>query len=212
MKLLVVPTLKELRPIGEVLSLKSLPSSPFPAFSSELTPEVCLTVCGMGIAQASACLAHALSRASYRQVILLGVAGVHPRSELSAGELVGAISETYLRLGSIVEGDYKDLTANYSLHPVGSLKSKFPARVPADLQTELPWRHFGTSDWISSTQEDLEFLNEFHPEIEVENMEGAAVAHVCQLFGVEFVELRALVNVLGNRDPSSWSWQDANQG
>ncbi|MBT3784064.1 hypothetical protein HOF92_03740, partial [bacterium] len=42
--------------------------------------------------------------------------------------------------------------------------------------------------------------------------EGAAVAHVCQLFGVEFVELRALVNVLGNRDPSTWAWPDANQG
>ena len=37
-----------------------------------------------------------------------------------------------------------------------------------------------------------------------ENMEGAAAAHVCALYGVPFLELRAMSNRVEKRDPEQW--------
>jgi futalosine hydrolase len=35
-------------------------------------------------------------------------------------------------------------------------------------------------------------------------MEGAAAAHVCALYGVPFLELRGISNMVGDRDRSTW--------
>jgi futalosine hydrolase len=37
-----------------------------------------------------------------------------------------------------------------------------------------------------------------------ENMEGAAAAHVCALYGVPFLELRAMSNRVEKRDREQW--------
>jgi futalosine hydrolase len=42
-----------------------------------------------------------------------------------------------------------------------------------------------------------------------ESMEGAAAAHICALYGVPFLEVRGISNVVGDRDRSSWEVQRA---
>jgi futalosine hydrolase len=42
-----------------------------------------------------------------------------------------------------------------------------------------------------------------------EGMEGAALAHVCALYGVPFLELRAVSNAVEDRDLSAWRIRDA---
>ena len=37
-----------------------------------------------------------------------------------------------------------------------------------------------------------------------ENMEGAAAAHLCALYGVDFVEVRAISNIAARRDRDAW--------
>lgn len=37
-----------------------------------------------------------------------------------------------------------------------------------------------------------------------ENMEGAAVAHICCLYGIPFVEIRGISNIVENRDINKW--------
>ena len=43
----------------------------------------------------------------------------------------------------------------------------------------------------------------------VENMEGAAVAHVAHLHGIPAGEVRGISNVVTNRDTKSWRLKDA---
>ena len=42
-----------------------------------------------------------------------------------------------------------------------------------------------------------------------ESMEGAAAAHVCALYGVPFLEVRGISNLVGDRDRQSWQVEDA---
>ncbi len=42
-----------------------------------------------------------------------------------------------------------------------------------------------------------------------ENMEGAAVARVCREFGLPFVELRSISNLVEDRNPASWKLREA---
>jgi futalosine hydrolase len=43
----------------------------------------------------------------------------------------------------------------------------------------------------------------------VEGMEGAALAHVATLYGVPWLELRAISNAVEDRDLSRWRLRDA---
>ena len=42
-----------------------------------------------------------------------------------------------------------------------------------------------------------------------ENMEGAALARVCQGFGIDFLELRCVSNMVEDRNPSKWQLKEA---
>lgn len=42
-----------------------------------------------------------------------------------------------------------------------------------------------------------------------ESMEGAAAAHVCALYGVPFLEIRAISNLVGDRDRETWEIERA---
>jgi futalosine hydrolase len=43
----------------------------------------------------------------------------------------------------------------------------------------------------------------------VENMEGAAIAHVAALYGIPAGEVRGISNPVGNRDRAAWRVKDA---
>lgn len=62
---------------------------------------------------------------------------------------------------------------------------------------------FVTSSAVTGTPEEARVLAERWGAV-AESMEGAAAAHVCALFGVPFLELRAISNVVGERDRSKW--------
>jgi len=38
-----------------------------------------------------------------------------------------------------------------------------------------------------------------------ENMEGAAIAHICTLYGVPVIEMRGISNIVEDRDRSKWN-------
>ncbi|GFP22067.1 futalosine hydrolase [Candidatus Hakubella thermalkaliphila] len=42
-----------------------------------------------------------------------------------------------------------------------------------------------------------------------ENMEGAAVAHVCTMYGIPMLEIRGISNIVEDRDKSKWDIKKA---
>jgi futalosine hydrolase len=67
---------------------------------------------------------------------------------------------------------------------------------------------FLTVNCVSGTGRRGDYLQKTHQAI-CENMEGAALARVCQGFGVDFLELRCVSNMVEDRNPSKWRLKEA---
>ncbi len=211
--LLIIPTLREGAPILEELGgFQKMQAGSFPIFRSErFADRLFLSYCGIGSSQAAICTTACLTTLEVDRVLLVGVAGVLRGQEIEMGGLVFAMDERYLRLGSVTQDSYDDLSRRFSLDPFKSVESQFQLLAPADSTLGFSGCSFGTSDWLTATTEELKFLEKNHPSVHVENMEGAAVAHACFLWNKPLVEIRAIVNHIGQRDSSAWHWNSGLQ-
>ena len=67
---------------------------------------------------------------------------------------------------------------------------------------------FATVSACSGTREQALLLQTRFNAI-CENMEGAAVAHICRLYNVPMLEMRGISNIVEDRDPSAWDIRGA---
>lgn len=65
-----------------------------------------------------------------------------------------------------------------------------------------------TSSTVTGRDDEARILAERWGAL-AESMEGAAAAHVCALYGVPFLEVRGISNLVGDRDRSSWLVREA---
>jgi futalosine hydrolase len=139
-------------------------------------------------------------------IVCCGIGGAYPSSGLQIADVVSAAVEIYGDLGAQSAEGFLDMKA------LG-----FPVVAGAvPLFNELPLQIFPSVRKVrfvtvsTCTGSDL-----VAREIEartggaVENMEGAAIAHVAHLHGVPVGELRAISNIVTNRDKSSWRIREA---
>ena len=176
---------------------------------------------GVGISVSSAASAVLIHQYRPQTVFLLGLAGLKEGKTSDLGSLVVASSERFLRYGSVDDsGGYQNLETKFPL--VNPVKVTKPSRAPtyqhgifilsdplehptlSTYFTGMARKPFGSSDQVSHSTLDLEFLERWHPEVEVENMEGAAIAMNCARTGCEMIEVRALSNYIGQRDITQW--------
>lgn len=139
-------------------------------------------------------------------IVVCGIAGAYPGSGLTIGEVVSASVEIYGDLGAQSPTGFLDMQA------LG-----FPVvSAPTVLFNELPLQVFPTSNaarfvtvstctGTASTAREIEARTKGA----VENMEGAAVAHVARIHGVPVGEVRGISNMVTNRDTTSWRLQEA---
>jgi futalosine hydrolase len=139
-------------------------------------------------------------------IVVCGVAGAYPSSGLQVGEVVSAVREIYGDLGAQSPSGFLDMEA------LG-----FPVvSTPTVLFNELPMQLFPTSRSVRFvTVSTCTGIESTAREIEartggaVENMEGAAVAHVARIHGVPVGEVRGISNLVTNRDTKTWRLRDA---
>ena len=65
-----------------------------------------------------------------------------------------------------------------------------------------------TSSLVTGTSQDAVLVARRWQAL-AESMEGAAAAHVCALYRVPFLEVRAISNLVGDRDRAAWSVEGA---
>lgn len=65
-----------------------------------------------------------------------------------------------------------------------------------------------TSSQVTGTRREAEEIAHRFGAL-AESMEGAAAAHVCALYGLPFLEIRGLSNLVGDRDRTSWQVERA---
>lgn len=168
--------------------------------------DICVVEMGVGPVNAAHAATMAIVTRRPDAIVVCGVAGAYPSSDLQIGDVVSAALEIYGDLGAQSPSGFLDMQA------LG-----FPVvSTPTVLFNELPMQIFPTNRSVTfvtvstctgteSTAREIEARTSGA----VENMEGAAVAHVARIHGVPVGEVRGISNMVTNRDTKSWRLDDA---
>jgi len=172
-------------------------------------PDARLIVTGVGPVNAAHAATVAIMEQPPDAILMCGIGGAYPASGLEVGQVVSADVEIYGDLGAESPSGFLDMKA------LG-----FPVvDSPAPLFNEIPMQVFPTNkrarfvtvSTCTGTESSAREL-ESRTRGEVENMEGAAVAHVAHLHRIRVGEVRGISNIVTNRDTKSWRLKDAATG
>jgi futalosine hydrolase len=169
-------------------------------------PGAKLIVSGVGPVNAAHAVTLALTKHHPEAIVACGVGGAYPGSGLRVGEVACAEIECYGDLGASSPSGFLDMRA------LG-----FPVVAsPTPIFNELPMQifpvdqrvRFITVSTCTGTEAEARSI-ELRTNGAVENMEGAAVAHVAHLHGIPVGEIRGISNMVTNRDTKSWRLKEA---
>jgi futalosine hydrolase len=168
--------------------------------------DVRIVVTGVGPVNAAHAVTLAIVRDRPSAIVVCGIAGAYPGSGLRLGDVASAASECYGDLGAGSPSGFLDMRA-----------MGFPVIAgPPAIYNELPMQvfpsvnrvRFVTVSTCTGTEEAARAI-EARTLGAVENMEGAAIAHVAHLHGIPVGEVRGISNIVTNRDTKSWRMKEA---
>jgi futalosine hydrolase len=174
---------------------------PFLDHSPEAT-DVLIT--GLGLVATTFELTRKLEREHYDLVVQGGVAGAIS-SELEVGQLVQITKEHLLDFGA-EDRDGNTLSVAEMGFPFAPPHSVDGGLAIKQSVIELPYRKAvgGTVQRGSGSKVSIERLRRQYPFVEVETMEGAALAYVCARYEQPALQLRSISNYVTERDRDSW--------
>lgn len=148
--------------------------------------DAAVVVSGVGKSNAAAATQVALSLFGPSRIINLGVAG-GMRPSMSVGEIYA--------VESAVEYDFDLATLNGT--EVGTLNERKSPYIPLKVAKDnrLPTAILGTGDRFSDDDTDIPLLTRLG--IGLRDMEGAAIAHVCETAGVPCLSWKCVSDVHG---------------
>lgn len=153
-------------------------------------------VTGVGMVATTHYLTKELATYDYDLVLNIGIAGAF--SEIEIGTVVQVVSERLVELGVEDNGKFIPLD---DMKLVDSDEVQFSTEKRIGNLKEVKGitvnRVHGSADSIERVRK------QFNPD--VESMEGAAVAYVCQQFGVPWVQTRAISNRVEPRNRDAWN-------
>ena len=164
---------------------------------------------GVGKVEAALSLSRRLAAEPRPEVVVnFGVAGVFEGHGLDVGDLCVVHEETLADEGVVTEQGFEDLLA-LGLAPrvQWSADADWTARV-AEALGDVPRVRGTTVSTISGT-DAIAAAYARRTAAVVESMEGAAVARVCEAYGVPWVQLRSISNRVGERSRGGWDLRRA---
>lgn len=174
---------------------------------------IIFTHCGVGKVNAAHSATLLLENYDIDFIILFGIAGAYAGAP---GDVVVAESENYGEEGVLTKEGWRSmevispLSKNekkyFNTFPMDLKLSRLAVKVSADLGFNVTSGNFITVSQCSGTREVGEIMKKRHNGI-CENMEGAAVAHICTLYGIPVVEIRGISNIIEDRDLRKWNIQ-----
>jgi futalosine hydrolase len=161
---------------------------------------------GVGPVNAAHAVTLVLAGEKPRAIVVCGVGGAYPSSGLRVGDVACAETECYGDLGAASPAGFLDMKAlGFAVvaAPV-PLYNDLPMQIfPSDRRVK-----FVTMTTCTGTEAAARAIAA-RTGGAVENMEGAAVAHVAHLHGVAVGEVRGISNIVTDRDTSSWRLKEA---
>lgn len=160
---------------------------------------------GVGPVNAAHAVTLAIAQARPAAMIVCGVGGAYPSSGLRVGDVASASVEIYGDLGADGPSGFLDMRA------LG-----FPVVTEPRLFNEMPMQLFPTEHrsafvTVSTCTGTAAAATAIQRRTggAVENMEGAAVAHVAHLHRVPVGEVRGISNMVTDRDTTRWKLREA---
>lgn len=200
MLILATATNKELHALGPIASQNIRP---------------CVT--GVGILNAALCMGKTLADQAITGVINLGLAGSFDIYTVPLGSICVVDREIWPEYGLGLEDGPGKVDAVGLKFPLAELDGKpiwdslelDPTTAARDMGIQLPsgWPLASsvTVSTVSATQGRNIALHDRY-KVQLENMEGFALAYACALAGVPFLEIRAVSNLVGSRKPGDWDF------
>ena len=171
-----------------------------------LRDAVPLLVTGVGAVNAAYALTRFVTSNEVKQVIVCGIGGAYPESGLKIGDVACAASECYGDLGAGSPDGFLDMKAlGFPL-----VKSEPPLynEIPLQIFPAARRLPFVTANSCTGTDAAAAVMHA-RTSGAIENMEGAAIAHVAALSGIRVGEIRGVSNMVGKRDRTSWRVKEA---
>jgi futalosine hydrolase len=205
---MVLASLKNVRPVGS--ERKKL-------YRGKLSGRAVLLMnTGIGKVNAAHSVTYIIENFNVKNVVNFGVGGAYPGSGLGIGDIAVATKEIYGDEGVTGLKKWKGMEEiGFPLVRQGKRKyfNEFPVPLhPAVKQSRFiadPLLHnirtgpFVTVSAASGVRKRAVELGKRYNAV-CENMEGAAIAHVCMMYKIPFVEIRGISNIAGERDTGRW--------
>ena len=156
---------------------------------------------------AACALTRFLEREGARAVVVCGIGGAYPGAELSLGSVVWAESECYGDLGAASPQGFLDMQA-MSFPVIGGEAPVYNVLPVQFRPAGRKWVRFVTVNTCTGDDETARALAT-RTGGAVENMEGAAIAHVARLYGIPCGEVRGISNPVGSRERGAWRVREA---
>jgi futalosine hydrolase len=171
-------------------------------------------VSGMGKTNAAHAGTLLVEKFSPSCIVNFGIGGAYPRAGLDPGDIAVAEKEVYADEGVLLEDGLHPLqitgiplvTAGgkrfYNEFPVDRRLSGLAVKAAGTVAHCKSGVFLTVSSCTGTRKRAEELVGKFAPLCE--NMEGAALAHICRLYGIPFVEMRGISNMVGDRDKEKW--------
>jgi futalosine hydrolase len=169
-------------------------------------PTVAIVRTGVGPVNAAHAVTLFLAHTGARSIVVCGVGGAYPTSGLAVGDVVCAASERYGDLGATSPSGFLDMRAlGFAIvESPTPLFNELPLQV-FPVERRVPFVTVSSCTGTEGAAREMEKRTAGA----VENMEGAAIAHVAHLHDVPVGEVRGISNIVTNRDTQTWRLKDA---
>jgi futalosine hydrolase len=161
-----------------------------------------ICICGVGKTNAAHGTTLLFERFGPNHVYSIGVAGAYPGSGLNIGDVAVAENEFYGDEGIMTKSGFHTIDAlGMPLVSVNGNEyyNKFPLVVPEAFKDSKSKGNFVSVSTCTGTRSGaIEMERRFNAICE--NMEGAAVAHICALNNIPVTEIRGISNIIGRRE------------
>jgi futalosine hydrolase len=193
---------------------KDLPGHPAFCSGTVAGNRVIFGISGMGKANAAHAVTILIEKFSPSCIINFGIGGAYPSSVLKSGDIAVASKEIYADEGVMLKDGLHSLKVTgipllktrgrryFNEFPVDKRLSSLVLKASGKVAFARSGIFLTVSACTGTSQRAEELSEKFSPLCE--NMEGAAVAHICCLYGIPFAEIRGISNSVEDRDRGKW--------
>jgi len=169
--------------------------------------------CGIGKVNAAHSVTLLLEKQNPDVMILFGIGGAY--TEAGIGDVVIAVSENYGEEGVMTPDGWKSMEFTgfpllkndleyFNTFEMDGKLLHLAIKASKDIGLKVHSGNFITVSQCSGTRKTGEIIKERFNGI-CENMEGAAVAHICAKYKVPMIEIRGISNIIEDRDLKNWN-------